>query len=122
MKAEMYDPKTMAEAIIKAGGIKTAACKLIGCSRETLRKYIEKYPELEEAVRESKSQLLDVAEAQLHKNIRNGHASSIFFYLKTIGKNRGYTERQEVSGIDGAPVESKVTIEFIDAPDKPKSK
>ena len=48
---------------------------------------------------------LDFAESALHDNIKNGKEASIIFYLKTKGKNRGYVERQEITGKEGEPIQ-----------------
>ena len=42
-----------------------------------------------------------MAESQLHKQILKGNTSATIFYLKTKGKNRGYVERHEHTGIEG---------------------
>ena len=34
------------------------------------------------------------------------------FYIKTKGKHRGYTERHQVEGKDGGPVEIKARLDF----------
>ena len=62
------------------------------------------YPELEVAREEAFEALLDMAENNLMKNVRKGHAGSIFFTLKTRGKSRGYVERTETTGADGVPL------------------
>ena len=49
--------------------------------------------------------MVDTAELKLWHSIQNGEAWGIAFCLKTIGKDRGYIERQEVTGADGAPQE-----------------
>ena len=36
--------------------------------------------------------------------MRKGNITAIIFTLKTIGKSRGYVERQEVTGADGGAV------------------
>lgn len=40
--------------------------------------------------------LLDIAETMLQKNVIAGKEASVFFFLKTKGKKRGYIERQEI--------------------------
>jgi hypothetical protein len=40
--------------------------------------------------------LLDLAEEKLMINIDEAKEASIFFFLKTKGKDRGYVERQEI--------------------------
>jgi hypothetical protein len=40
----------------------------------------------------------------LFKLIKEGNVAATIFYLKTQGKQRGYIERQEVTGADGAPI------------------
>jgi len=49
----------------------------------------------------------------LHKQIGEGNTSATIFYLKTKGKNRGYVERQEITGADGMP--TNFQIEIIDS-------
>ena len=42
-------------------------------------------------------------------NGQEGNITAIIFTLKTLGKSRGYVERQEVTGAEGKPVETKIT-------------
>ena len=48
--------------------------------------------------------MIDTAELKLWQSIQNGEAWGITLCLKTLGKDRGYVERQELSGQDGAPL------------------
>jgi hypothetical protein len=38
------------------------------------------------------------------KLIKDGNVAATIFFLKTQGKRRGYIERQEVTGAEGAPI------------------
>ena len=51
--------------------------------------------ELIDAVYQARQGLIDDGESQLAKNVRDGKEASVFFLLKTLGKERGYVERQE---------------------------
>ena len=47
---------------------------------------------------------LDFAETMLMKHIREGDTTSLIFYLKTKGRERGYVERVEATGANGSPL------------------
>ena len=44
--------------------------------------------------------MVDMSEGALFKQIQEGNPAAIFFHLKTMGKKRGYVERQEVMNMD----------------------
>ena len=52
------------------------------------------------AVSDIREGFIDFAEMQLFKLIQMGHAPSIYFYLKTKGKHRGYVERKETENVN----------------------
>jgi hypothetical protein len=66
-----------------------------GKSRQTFYNWVDNNKYFAEAVREVKEAQIDVVESQLQKNILKGNQLAIMFYLKTIGKSRGYIERIE---------------------------
>jgi hypothetical protein len=45
--------------------------------------------------------VLDFAEDKLFEHIGNDNVPSLIFFLKCRGKERGYVERQEITGKDG---------------------
>jgi predicted DNA-binding transcriptional regulator AlpA len=71
-------------------------CKSIGISRATFYDWIKKDKKFANQIEEIKENLIDYVESQLMENIKKGDTTSIIFFLKTRGKSRGYTERQEV--------------------------
>lgn len=76
----------------------TVIAKSLGVERITLYKWIEKEG-LNDALIEGRNARLDFAENKLDKKIESGDTTAIIFILKTLGKKRGYVERQE-HGID----------------------
>jgi hypothetical protein len=57
---------------------------------------------VKEAVKQSHENGLDLAESKLIEKINGGETTPILFYLKTKGRNRGYIERNELTGLNGA--------------------
>ncbi len=88
-----YTPAQIIEAIESSRGILTVAAKTLKCSRQTIYTYMKRYATVKKAYDESNEEMLDFAEQQLIKNIADQKEASIFFYLKTKGKKRGYIER-----------------------------
>ena len=98
--------QAMLEALEKSMGVVSTACQLVGISRQAHYDWLAKDEAYKKAVSDIENVALDFAESKLFKNIEKAKEASIFFYLKTKGKKRGYVERQEIQ-MDGA-VESKV--------------
>lgn len=88
--------KAMIEALEKALGVVTSACKQVGIARQTHYEWYKEDPKYRAAVDELGDVAIDFAESQLHKQIKEGNSTATIFYLKTKGKKRGYVERQEV--------------------------
>jgi hypothetical protein len=91
-------------AIRKANGFVSHAADALGISRTQLYRIINDKPTVKEALHDTREAMKDFAESRLLANIREGKEASIFFYLKTQAKDRGYIERQELTGADGGPI------------------
>ena len=96
--------KKFIEAYENALGNVSAACRALGIGRRTFYHWRDTDEEFREAVEDASESNKDFAETMLMKNIREGKESSIIFYLKTRCKDRGYVERIENTGADGAPL------------------
>lgn len=108
--AEKFTADEVAKAITEASGILTAAARILGCSRTTVHRYVNQYATVKAAYEEANESMIDFAEQQLFKNIKAGKEASIFFFLKTKAKHRGYVERAELTGKDGGAIETKTTV------------
>ena len=90
-----YTAAQFITAIPGTGGIITSIAKKIGCEWHTAKRYITKYPTIAQAYNDEANAVLDMAEVEMIKAMKDGELSALKFYLKTKGKHRGYVERQE---------------------------
>ena len=88
--------KAMLEALEKSMGVVSTAAKIAGINRSTHYDWLNNDPEYAKQVKDIENVAIDFAESKMFKNIEKGKEASIFFYLKTRGKQRGYVERQEI--------------------------
>jgi hypothetical protein len=92
-------------ALIKFKGIIADAAYHLGVDRTALSARINTNPELKELKNENRERTLDMAESMLFAAIADptskNHITALVFYLKCRGKERGYVERQEITGKDG---------------------
>ena len=96
-----HTKKALLEALEKSLGIVTTACKIVNINRTTFYKYLKEDNDFALQVRQLDNVVLDFVESQLHRQIKDNNTVATIFYLKTKGKNRGYIERQEITGKDG---------------------
>ena len=102
----------VAEALRGAAGIRSAAALLLGCSPSTVKRYVDRSETLARIEKEVVEFNLDLAESRLLEAINDGNLTAVMFYLKTKGKNRGYSERHQLEGKDGGPVEVRAKLDF----------
>lgn len=104
------------------GGILSDIAANFGVTRQSVYNWCEADPEFKQALEDSRERFIDLAESNLRKLVAGVPAietnekgekqfagwaerpseTAIIFTLKTRGKKRGYVERQEVTGADGA--------------------
>jgi hypothetical protein len=82
----------------------------LNVDRTTLYDFVKKH-RLESFIKEINELNLDRTESKLLLAIKAGEPWAIKFMLSTKGKHRGYTERMEVTGADGAPVTVKLVAD-----------
>jgi hypothetical protein len=78
-----------------------------------MHNYVRRYATVAAEVTSQRDVLLDMTEAKLFEQVNRGNITAIIFTLKTLGKSRGYIERQEVTGRDGGPIEVNANVESI---------
>ena len=92
-----FDKKTqLIENLKLCKGIVANACEVVGVSRGTFYKWYKEDEEFKAQVDDINEATLDFVESKLLENIKKGEVTSIIFYLKTKGRNRGYQEKAEI--------------------------
>lgn len=86
----------------------TSAAAILGCVRFTLYTYIKDDEDLQQILKDARQSICDNAETSLSRAVLSGEPWATCFTLKTIGKDRGYVERSEVTGADGGPIQHEI--------------
>ena len=89
--------EAMIQALEKCLGIVTTASKMAGIERTTHYRWMNEDEDYKASAEDISDIVLDFAESQLHKQIKENNTASTIFYLKTKGKKRGYIEAQEIN-------------------------
>lgn len=117
MKKPTYTPQQIADAVIEAKGLISIAARRVGCDPKTIRNYAKRHKVVADAIFEAKESLKDFAESRLYMGIDEGNPTLLIFYLKTQAKDRGYIERQEMTGADGGAIRTDNVTSIRDLTD-----
>jgi hypothetical protein len=101
----------VAEALREFGGNMAAVARKFGVQRMSVWEYVQNREHLREICAEEKEVLCDDVEGGFLRNCKNGNVAAQIFFLKTQARHRGYSERVEVSGSDGSPLQLNVVFE-----------
>ena len=102
--------ESLLAALEQSLGVVTVACREAHIPRSTYYKWLNEDREFADQVADIENVALDFAESKLHNQISDNNTSATIFYLKTKGKNRGYVERQEITGAEGMPTNFQIKI------------
>lgn len=86
------------EALERSLGNVLAAERATGIKRDNHYDWIKNDEDYKKAIEELPDKALDFAEGKLMKLVDEQHPTAVIFFLKTKGKDRGYTERTEHTG------------------------
>lgn len=92
------------------GNISLVSRKL-GIDRKTVCRYIDSFPEVKAAFEQEREAAIDFTESRLMQGINSGDLESIRFFLRTIGRRRGYGDRMEVTGQNGGAIIVQMTAD-----------
>lgn len=99
-------------ALLRYKGLQYLSADYLGITRADLAARLAEDERLREIAADQRGKLLDKAESKLMDAIENGEQWAITLALKTIGRDRGFVERQEISNIH--QVRLQIVEEIID--------
>jgi AcrR family transcriptional regulator len=97
------------QAIKAFKGNVTDIASSLGISRQTFYNYADQDNEIHDLWMDQRQVIIDLAESKLLKLIDQENPQVIMFALKTLGKDRGYIEKQEVD-------QTNKTVNIIEVP------
>jgi hypothetical protein len=78
-------------------GNMAAVARVFGVTRGAVFLFVQRHPTLQRVMLDCRESRIDRAESALDQAVEDGEGWAISLTLKTIGKERGYFERHEVS-------------------------
>lgn len=115
------EKKDLLEALAQTSGIVSSACKACNISRMTYYRYYNEDPEFKEKADDVKELQKDFCESLILKKMKEGDTTMIIFYAKTQMKDRGYTERKEITSKDGEELFKPKEIDLSKLTDEQRS-
>jgi hypothetical protein len=99
-----FDDEDIAKALQETNGLVSKASKLVGIGSNLIYSRISQSPYLRRVLDEIRNERVDLAESKLTEALGRGEPYAVTLTLKTLGKDRGYTERSELTGPDNSPL------------------
>ena len=109
-RPEKYTVDQMALALRNTLGCPYIAAERLGCTYNTVKRYVDKSPKLQRLIAHYRQRRADKAELKLEQALDRGEPWAILFVLRTQGRDRGYVERTEVTGANGDP--QRIIVEY----------
>ena len=91
-------------ALRETNGLISLAAKRVPCSVTTIYTRARNVQAVAQVIRECRAELVDYGELALRRAVIDGEPWAVGLVLKTLGKDRGYIERQEITGADGGDI------------------
>ncbi len=91
-------------------GIKKVIAQKLNIHRNTVELYLRRWEAAREAYNEEVNTVGDMAESVIIRSIQHEEVETAKWYARMKLKDRGYVERQEISGPDGG---SLITVNII---------
>ncbi len=100
MPAPKLIAKEVESKLRELSGNFAAVGRALGVTRQAVCIFVNKRPNLKAVTEECRETFVDNVESAIYKEALNGNVTAQIFILKTLGKSRGYVERQEVAAMN----------------------
>ncbi len=110
MKKGGLTATTVEAKLRELSGNMAAVGRHFGVTRQAVHLFCKSRPSLMAVANDVREGFKDNAESALQAAVLRGEAWAVCFFLKTQAKDRGYVERQELSGPDGKKMEPLVIL------------
>lgn len=104
-KVRKVSDAQLAEALRNSGGVMAEAARLIeqatgeAFTRQAVAQRVRLSDDLKDALDDGRESLIDMAETQLARMVREGDQKAVFFVLKTRGRRRGFGDDNSTGDI-----------------------
>ena len=92
------------DSITRRHGNISNVARELGITRQAVYSALKRWPDLRVVLEDVRETLLDELEDRLMQRARSGDLRAITFFLRTQGKERGWTERSELTGAELGPL------------------
>lgn len=98
-------PSAMAESIVRNRGQLEVVADELGLTVRAIYNYRDRYPVVKDALEETRERTYEVVKRRLLDLIDEGNVAATIFWLKTQGRDKGWSERYELTGPNGAAIQ-----------------
>jgi transposase-like protein len=119
MTGRRYTTEEIIKSLRSTNGLVSLAARQLGCTTQTIYLRARNTASVQQAIEDSRAELVDHAELALRAAILGRESWAVALTLRTLGRNRGYVERQEVTGSGGGPIEIALKWDNADPDDNP---
>src|SRR5262245_51383037 len=96
-RGHVLDEARVAELLTVYQGNLAAVARACGVVRSAVSKFVGRRKHLRDLAIEARQTMIDHAESALHAAILRGEGWAVCFYLKTQGRDRGYSQVVEIT-------------------------
>jgi hypothetical protein len=116
--ARRYSAREVATAVGECYGLITITARQLGCTRQTVFNYAQRYPSVRAAIEQARASALDLAEEALFAAVERQEPWAVQFLLRGPGRSRGYGDkydvRAEITVNDPKPLPASMEIDYDD--------
>jgi hypothetical protein len=100
-----YSTEQILLALEETKGAVYLAAKALGCCADVIYDRAKKVKTVARLIQTERGKVLDTAELKLYTAVLAGEPWAVILVLRTLGKDRGYSERRQVTGTpDAEPI------------------